>query len=301
MKLNRVQSETALMAVEFDLRRQLNADYASQLYSEDLTSAEREIALTNYRIEQQKNAKVVEFEREMAQLTQRREAIISDEDLTLSQRQQLTRFYDEQEIMLRLEKDESLSQIELDGAKTRQEIAENEANARKAIAQDLGRSILSNASVFGKKAFEIGKKISIAMASKDGIGSAVAAWNAGMSTGGPYAPAVAAAYTGASLLKTGGLIKQIQSTTPSGGGSVGSIGGGASMPSIGGGASIASSQSQIPETASNTVAKKTIIDLRGREDGMVRVDDLPEIFAATDTAIILNDSISEATRIGAIS
>ncbi|MCP4500126.1 MAG: hypothetical protein GY822_09215, partial [Deltaproteobacteria bacterium] len=55
--------------------------------------------------------------------------------------------------------------------------------------------------------------------------AAVDAWKAGMSTGGPYAPIVAAAYTAASLAKTGAMISSIK------GGSKPSAGGG-SLPSV---------------------------------------------------------------------
>ncbi|MCP3668862.1 MAG: hypothetical protein GY814_00180, partial [Gammaproteobacteria bacterium] len=77
----------------------------------------------------------------------------------------------------------------------------------------------------GKKSQEIAKKIAIAKAIVSGGQAAVDAWKAGMSTGGPYAPIVAAAYTAASLAKTGAMISSIK------GGSKPSAGGG-SLPSV---------------------------------------------------------------------
>ncbi len=77
-----------------------------------------------------------------------------------------------------------------------------------------------------RKAFEIGKAASLAEAVIKGYQAAVSAWSAGMSVGGPYAPAVAAAYTAASLVQTGMQISKISSMTFGGGSSGGGGGGG---------------------------------------------------------------------------
>ena len=66
-----------------------------------------------------------------------------------------------------------------------------------------------------KKQFEAQKKFQIAAAVVDGYSAAVSAWDKGMKLGGP---GLAAAFTAGSLLKTGGLIKQINSAQYGGGG-----------------------------------------------------------------------------------
>jgi len=66
-----------------------------------------------------------------------------------------------------------------------------------------------------KKLFAVGKAAAIADASIKGYQSAVDAWQKGMSTGGP---GLAAAFTAASLAKTGMLISNIASTQHNGGG-----------------------------------------------------------------------------------
>jgi hypothetical protein len=78
-------------------------------------------------------------------------------------------------------------------------------------------SLMSSGS---QAAFNIGKTAAISKAVIDGYAAAVAAWNAGMSTGGPLAPAIAAAYTAASVAKTAGLISSLTSTQFGGGGGV---------------------------------------------------------------------------------
>lgn len=71
----------------------------------------------------------------------------------------------------------------------------------------------------GAKSQKIAKKLAIAKAVISGGQAAVDAWKAGMATGGPFAPAVAAAYTAASLARTAGMIRSIKgNSTPSAGG-----------------------------------------------------------------------------------
>lgn len=72
-----------------------------------------------------------------------------------------------------------------------------------------------------KKEFERQKKLRKASAVISGIASAVAAWEKGMQTGGP---GLAAAYTAASLARTGAMISQIDSSSYSGGGASASSG-----------------------------------------------------------------------------
>jgi hypothetical protein len=74
-----------------------------------------------------------------------------------------------------------------------------------------------------KKMFAVGKAASVAQATVNGYQAAVAAWKSGMEVGGPV---TAAAFTAASLLKTGALISSIASTSYGGGGSGGRGGGG---------------------------------------------------------------------------
>jgi hypothetical protein len=69
-----------------------------------------------------------------------------------------------------------------------------------------------------KKAFEFGKKVSIAQAAVKGAQAVMDAWQAGMSTGGPWAPVVAAAYAGAAALNAANIIGNIRSQQFGGGG-----------------------------------------------------------------------------------
>ena len=83
---------------------------------------------------------------------------------------------------------------------------------------DLASLMQSN----NEKTFKIGKAAALASAIIDGYSAATTAWNKGMQIGGPFA---AAAFTAASLAKTGMLISNI-SRTQMNGSSVGAAGGG---------------------------------------------------------------------------
>jgi DNA-binding phage protein len=74
-----------------------------------------------------------------------------------------------------------------------------------------------------EKLFKIGQAFAVAEATIDGIKAATAAWRKGMEIGGP---GLAAAFTAASLVKTGAMIAQIASQTSHGGGAKSSAGGG---------------------------------------------------------------------------
>ena len=86
-----------------------------------------------------------------------------------------------------------------------------------------GFAVLLSKSKTAQKAMQ---KIAIVNAVIKGKEAAVSAWNAGMSTGGPWAPLVAAGYATASIAKTGSMIASIRS----GGSSMGGSGGGGSIP-----------------------------------------------------------------------
>lgn len=90
-----------------------------------------------------------------------------------------------------------------------------------------GAALINAVSSSGKRMFEFGKNLSIANAIVSGGQAAVDAWKAGMATGGPWAPAIAASYVALSLARTGGLINSIKSQSFGGGGSMSGGGGGA--------------------------------------------------------------------------
>ena len=115
-----------------------------------------------------------------------------------------------------------------DEGKKNKEIGKMQKAAAVGAVKNLGDTFALMAGQ-SKTAFEAHKAYKISEATITGYDAAVKAWNAGMATGGPWAPAVAAAYTAASLGKTGALIASIKSQQYAGGGGgatggVGSVG-----------------------------------------------------------------------------
>ena len=156
--------------------------------------------------------------------------------------------YDEQEKLAEEIKQSELTGIQEEAQLARERLRVAERSAAIGMALGLGQQLMSVTQGQSRKAFEFAKKTAVASAVIDGYRSATAAWSAGMSTGGPWAPAIAAGYTAASLLKTGGLIQQIKgSSFGGGGGAVSSAGGGGDVPTPatagGGGGSGSSEQS----------------------------------------------------------
>ena len=91
---------------------------------------------------------------------------------------------------------------------------------RKQIGIDTAKNLGKALQLMGQQqrwAFEAYKVYATGEAIIAGIDSAVLAWKAGMSTGGPWAPAVAATYAASSLAWTGAQISAIQSASFGGG------------------------------------------------------------------------------------
>lgn len=176
------------------------------------------------------------------------------------------------ELITKQQHEDAISEIEQYGADSRLGIAEAEAAAKKAAAMGFFGDLASLMNSGSKKAFKIGKIAALASAGIKGVESAISAWSAGMATGGPWAPVVAAGYTAASLAKTGTMMQSIKSqsfgspSTPtsfSGGvPSVNTSGGGASQPTNNVSVDIVGSEGA-------TFSRDAVIGLIGQINGAV--------------------------------
>ena len=124
---------------------------------------------------------------------------------------ELLKGYRDQELITEQEHEDAITEVEASASAKRIALADAEAAAKKAATSQMFNDLASLMNTGSRKAFAIGKAAAIANASINGVSAAIAAWDAGMSTGGPWAPVVAAAYAGASLVKTGTMIGQIKS------------------------------------------------------------------------------------------
>lgn len=122
-----------------------------------------------------------------------------------------------------------------------------------------------------KRMFQIGKAAAVAEAVVTGYQAAVSAWGQGMKIGGPP---VAAAFTAASLAKTGALIGKISSQNFGGGGSQSNVGGSGVSMAAGSAPSRSSSNVAINLTGGDMFSRDQVIGLinainEAQEDGAV--------------------------------
>ncbi|MDF0599916.1 hypothetical protein P1J78_04145 [Psychromarinibacter sp. C21-152] len=135
-----------------------------------------------------------------------------------------------------------------------------ERKRRAAMLQDLAGMFGDLASLMqteNKRLFEIGKAAAIAEAVVNGYSAAVAAWAKGMDKGGPP---LAAAFTAASLARTGALISSISSQ---------SIGGGGGQAAGGGGGGVGSGAAAAQPTSPRTVYNVSIGNQRPTRQEMI--------------------------------
>lgn len=159
-------------------------------------------------------------------LATEREIIQADFDERLAQLEA----FREAEVVKEEEYAETKRRIQEDYYRSMSELEAKDRRAKLQAMSGVFGDLSALMATENKKLFNIGKAASIAKAVVDGYEAATTAWRQGMTIGGPP---VAAAFTAASLAKTGALIASIASTQISGsGGGGGGRGGGG-----GGGAS----------------------------------------------------------------
>ena len=120
----------------------------------------------------------------------------------------LLQSYKDQDLISKEQHEAAITEIEENAASKRMQLAKTDDATKKAMTGKALNDIASLMNTGSKKAFAIGKAAAISNAAIKGVESAVSAWSSGMSVGGPL---LAAAYTGASLIKTGTMIGQIKS------------------------------------------------------------------------------------------
>ena len=147
------------------------------------------------------------------------------EESSLREETLLGRIERERDIVEQARNNELISKEEHQRAMN--EIDRREANVKMSIITSSLDAAIQALNIGGKKATKAQRALAITNAIIKGKGAAVDAWQAGMSTGGPWAPLVAAAYTAASIARTAGMIRSIRG----GGSSSGGSGGGVTIPS----------------------------------------------------------------------
>ena len=161
-------------------------------------------------------------------------------------------------------------------------LAEKTEKGKLAVVTSSLDAAVTALSLGGKKAQKIQKNLAIVNAVIKGKEAAVAAWSAGMATGGPFAPAVAATYAAASIAQTAGMINSIKAGGKSMGGSSAG-GGGARGASAGGSAGGSSSSENVPES------RNISINLTG--EGLMSTDQVRALIGQ------INESVGDGVQL----
>ncbi|HEY6527277.1 MAG TPA: tape measure protein [Cellvibrionaceae bacterium] len=251
-----LRNNTAGMQTELNKRSEILAIYRQYELDSDATYYQRQ--LNDIQIQEAvKQAEILAAQqKEDAQREQRRlldiERVAGDKGAIALINDQ----YNQQEILAEQIKQDQLTQVHSDAKRSRENLRRIERENAISMALSLGDGLMTATQGHSKRAFEFSKKVALVSAGVSGVRSAVSAWEAGMSVGGPWAPLVAAGYTAASLLKTGGLITSIRSASFSGGPS--SSGGGDS-----GGAASAVGAAQAAAGAPAAAAPTSVMTVKG--------------------------------------
>jgi len=111
--------------------------------------------------------------------------------------------------------------INKEGMDARLKLKELERKQSLATTTNMLGALTSLMNSGSKELFEIGKVAAMANAGIKGASAVMSAWEAGMSTGGPWAPAVAAAYAGTAAITAASNISNISSQSYGGGATAG--------------------------------------------------------------------------------
>jgi hypothetical protein len=155
-----------------------------------------------------------EMELEQVRHEERMEALREALDLEMITRQEFMDMTEE----YTLNHEDRITQMQQEAADKRLALAKAEADAKMNIMRSALGNMANLMNTSSKKAFEIGKKAAIAQAAIDGGKAIQSAWAAGMSTGGPWAPAIAAGYAATAAITSANQINNIRSQSFGGGG-----------------------------------------------------------------------------------
>lgn len=291
-EIAQAQNITKQLQNELNLRIQIADIYRQKTLSADETLYEQQLAAIAAReAEELARLQAKAVEDQIRRDEQFRQAL-ENEKLQEEERIILREEQAAQQLLAEQILEQERTAILQEGIDARQQLREAEKQMAISTALSLGGQLMTLAQGQSKRAFEFSKKAALASAIISGGKAAVDAWSAGMSTGGPWAPAVAAAYTAASLLQTGNLIKNIRGQSFSGGGGSGgsTVSAGSAIGGGGGGGS------QIPSTVNTPelTQQRRIIEIRGMSPGdLLTGEQVASIFESDDSVIVAFENARE--------
>lgn len=286
--LEKMTQATALLTGLLNDRKGYWEEHGRNLLSIDRDTYGGKMAALEAYLYERRAAETAGFQEDLANINAQATAINDNEKISKEQKWMAMQELEQQELLARGNHQQALTEIEAEGEAARRAIAEREWQNRIDMAQQAAGSLMTLMQGQSKKGFEVAKGAAIGIAAVKGWEAATAAWASGMSTGGPWAPVVAAGYTAASLLKTGAQIKSLAATKYNSG-SVPSAGGGGGVPTAGGG---------IPSTATSVneqVNQHRSIEIKIDDDAVLLGSAVKKIFRAAQGDDELMDSWDTAT------
>lgn len=279
-----LDTENQLIDSALALRVEAYRTYGATIYDINVGEFERQRALLELSIVEQTNAATLAEQSEIARIEARRQQIFENESLSAAERIEINRLLDEQLLLQEQTTQQSLTQINAEGAASRKQLAEAERQTRLMQLGQLGDSLMSLGQGQSKKVFEIGKKLAIAQAA---IALPTAVMESFKNGGGYPWGLVPAATMAATGLKN---IQKIRSTTYGGGGGTASLGSGG-----GGGAGLSGGSSTLPTQPQGAQTVQTL-EIRGLDEIRDELRNQDGMVSTRFVATIL-DKISDANRI----
>lgn len=297
-------ASTSILAQELQNRRDLFYQYTVEINAAQDGSFEQERLRLYASQFEQVNSSKINLQNKLNSIEEERILLLENDQITADARASVLASLQEQELIAKETYEQSLTEISADGADARLRIAEAERSYNLSVASGAFSDLLGLAAGHSRKAFELAKVGAISTAVITGYDAAVKAWDSGMSTGGPWAPVVAAGYTAASLLKTGSLIAGIKGQSYGGGGSQsGGSGGGLPSVSVPSGTPTSTGAPSAPTAAQDARPQRTI-NISGLAQGekvSLDRDQLLELLSGDDDVnIAISNGQANAARIGAI-
>lgn len=190
---------------------------------------------------------------------------------------------------------EGLQEIHADKMKA---IAKKKADAEAAIERKKTELIYATMQNFtrlsefaGKKGFEVGKAVSIALAIAKGYEAVQAAFAAGMATGGPAAPAVATAYAASAAVAAAANVASIARTKYGGGATAITTGGAPGTPVVPVSSAPAGPAGEIQsDTQANRGTTQILINARD-SNSVITSYELEQLLDQIQEAVDRNDRI----------
>ena len=161
---NNLDIENQLIDNALALRVESYRLYGATVYNMSLSDYERQRAQLELQISEQQAATEIAFQSDIARIDTRRQQINENQKLSGEERLEINRLLDEQIILMEQSREQTLTEINAEGAAARGLLADQERKTRLYQMGQLGDSLMSLGQDQSKGIFKIGKGLALAQA-----------------------------------------------------------------------------------------------------------------------------------------